>query len=88
MSHASRMEWTEATWNPTGGGNKISNGCKYGYAEIMAKRLQAMDTPGYEKGFALALLPRRLQKTLRRKRRTIYFVNSMPDFFHKQVPLA
>ena len=53
MSQASRIEWTEATWNPTVGCTKISPGCKHCYAESMAKRLKAMGTPGYENGFKL-----------------------------------
>lgn len=60
MSQASRIEWTEATWNPTVGCTKISPGCKNCYAEAMAKRLQAMGTPGYENGFKLTILPERL----------------------------
>jgi protein gp37 len=86
MSTASRIEWTEATWNPVVGCTKISAGCKHCYAESMAKRLKAMGTPGYERGFALTLLPERLQEPLRRKRPTVYFVNSMSDLFHERVP--
>jgi protein gp37 len=52
----------------------------------MAKRLKAMGTPGYDRGFALRLLPERLQEPLRRKRPTVYFVNSMSDLFHERVP--
>lgn len=86
MSQASRIEWTEATWNPTVGCTKISAGCKHCYAETMAKRLKAMGTPGYEQGFRLSLLPERLQEPINRKRPTVYFVNSMSDLFHQAVP--
>jgi protein gp37 len=86
MSIASRIEWTEATWNPVVGCTKISAGCKHCYAESMAKRLKAMGTPGYDRGFALRLLPERLQEPLQRKRPTVYFVNSMSDLFHERVP--
>jgi len=86
MSQKSRIEWTEATWNPSVGCTKISSGCKHCYAEAMAKRLQAMGTPGYERGFSLTLLPERLDAPLRRKKPTVYFVNSMSDLFHKGVP--
>lgn len=86
MSQASRIEWTEATWNPTVGCTKISPGCKHCYAETMARRLKAMGTPGYENGFRLALLPDRLDEPLRRRRPTVYFVNSMSDLFHQGVP--
>jgi protein gp37 len=86
MTQLSKIEWTEATWNPTVGCTKISPGCKHCYAESMAKRLQAMGTVGYENGFKLTLLPGRLDEPLRRKKPTVYFVNSMSDLFHKNVP--
>lgn len=86
MSQSSRIEWTEATWNPTVGCTKISPGCKHCYAETMSKRLKAMHTPGYENGFRLTLLPNRLDEPLQRKRPTVYFVNSMSDLFHQGVP--
>lgn len=85
MAQTSRIEWTEATWNPTVGCTKISPGCKHCYAEAMAKRLQAMGTPGYEDGFKLVVLPNRLDEPLRRKKPTVYFVNSMSDLLHKNV---
>lgn len=86
MSQTSRIEWTEATWNPTVGCTKISAGCKHCYAEAMAVRLHAMGTPGYENGFKLTVLPERLTEPLRRKKPTVYFVNSMSDLFHKSIP--
>lgn len=82
----SRIEWTEATWNPTVGCTKISAGCKHCYAEAMAVRLHAMGTLGYENGFKLTILPDRLSEPLRRKKPTVYFVNSMSDLFHKSIP--
>lgn len=88
MSQSSRIEWTEATWNPTVGCTKISPGCKHCYAETMAKRLKAMGTPGYANGFKLTMLPNRLSEPLERKRPTVFFVNSMSDLFHKDVPDA
>lgn len=88
MGNESAIEWTERTWNPTTGCTKVSPGCKHCYAEVMARRLQAMGAPGYERGFKLALHPQRLEEPLRRKRATTYFVNSMSDLFHKQVPDA
>jgi protein gp37 len=86
MTTVSRIEWTEQTWNPTVGCTKISPGCKHCYAEAMAKRLTAMGTPGYENGFALTLLPERLDDPIKRKKPTVYFVNSMSDLFHERVP--
>ena len=82
----SKIEWTERTWNPTVGCTKISQGCKHCYAEVMAHRLQAMGTPGYENGFKLTLLEHRLQEPLQRTKPTVYFVNSMSDLFHQSVP--
>ncbi len=83
----STIEWTQATWNPTIGCTKISAGCKNCYAATMANRLQAMGKPGYkENGFELTLMPDRLDVPLRRKKPTEYFVNSMSDLFHDQVP--
>jgi len=86
MTTISRIEWTEQTWNPTVGCTKISPGCKNCYAETMARRLKAMGTPGYENGFELTLLPDRLEDPLKRKKPTVYFVNSMSDLFHEHVP--
>jgi protein gp37 len=86
MTTISKIEWTEQTWNPTVGCTKISAGCKHCYAETMAKRLQAMKTPGYENGFKLTLLPARLDDPVQRKKPTIYFVNSMSDLFHDNIP--
>lgn len=88
MSSKSQIEWTEHTWNPTVGCTKISPGCQHCYAEVMAKRLQAIGTPGYENGFALTVLPDRLDQPLRRSKPTMYFVNSMSDLFHEEIPEA
>lgn len=86
MTKNSKIEWTEQTWNPTVGCTKLSPGCKHCYAEVMAQRLQAMGTRGYENGFALTLLPSRLEEPIKRKKPTVYFVNSMSDVFHEDVP--
>lgn len=86
MSSSSKIEWTERTWNPVKGCTKISPGCKHCYAETMSARLKAMRTPGYEDGFALRTLAHRLNEPLKRKIPTVYFVNSMSDLFHENVP--
>jgi len=86
MSTVSRIEWTEQTWNPTTGCTKISPGCKHCYAETMAHRLQAMGVRGYENGFKLSILPERLAEPLKRRKPTTYFVNSMSDLFHNDIP--
>ncbi|MEW8692658.1 MAG: phage Gp37/Gp68 family protein [Candidatus Thiodiazotropha endolucinida] len=86
MTTQSTIEWTEQTWNPVTGCTKVSPGCKHCYAETMARRLKAMGVRGYENGFGLTLLPDRLDEPLRRRKPTIYFVNSMSDLFHEKVP--
>ena len=86
MTTESKIEWTEMTWNPTAGCTKVSPGCKHCYAEKMAERLQAMGTPGYENGFKLTVLANRLDDPLKRKKPTVYFVNSMSDLFHEDIP--
>lgn len=86
MSTRSRIEWTEHTWNPVTGCTKVSAGCKHCYAEVMARRLKAMGTPGYENGFKINLRPERLDDPIRKSKPTVYFVNSMSDLFHPKVP--
>lgn len=88
MATRSRIEWTQQTWNPVTGCTNVSPGCKHCYARVFAERLKAMGTPGYEKGFALTLQPARLSEPLQRRTPTLYFVNSMSDLFHEQVPDA
>ncbi len=82
----SSIEWTEATWNPVTGCNKISLGCKYCYAERMAKRLQAMGQPNYANGFQLTIHEHMLSHPLQWKKPRFIFVNSMSDLFHKDIP--
>lgn len=87
MASMSKIEWTEQTWNPVTGCTKVSPGCKHCYAETLSKRLHAMGTPGYEKKFSeINLLPERLTQPLDRKKPTMYFVNSMSDLFHEEIP--
>jgi len=83
-----KIEWTEQTWNPTTGCDKVSAGCKNCYAENMAKRLQAMGASGYENGFRLSLMEHRLEQPTKRKTATTYFVNSMSDMFHENIPFS
>lgn len=86
MSTKTSIEWTELSWNPTTGCTKISPGCKNCYAEVMARRLKAMDVRGYENGFKLTLQHFRLEEPLMRKKPSMYFVNSMSDLFHEDIP--
>jgi protein gp37 len=87
MAQGSGIEWTESTWNPVTGCNKISPGCKHCYAERMTLRLQAMGQENYRDGFALTLQPHMLELPLRWRKPQTIFVNSMSDLFHKNVPL-
>ena len=84
----SRIEWTEMTWNPTTGCSKVSAGCKFCYAEIMARRLKAMGVKKYEKAFELNIHEDSLLKPYEWKSPKIVFVNSMSDLFHKDVPIS
>ena len=83
MALGSGIEWTESTWNPVTGCNKISPGCKYCYAERMAERLQAMGQPNYRNGFELTLQPQMLELPLQWKKPQTIFVNSMSDLFQR-----
>lgn len=84
----STIEWTEMTWNPTTGCDKISAGCKYCYAEVMARRLQAMGLEKYAQGFELAIHEDELNTPYTWKKPKVVFVNSMSDLFHKDVPIG
>jgi protein gp37 len=86
MATNSRIEWTDATWNPVTGCTKISPGCKHCYAERLAMRLKAMGQANYRNGFKLTLQPQTLELPLRWKIPKRIFVNSMSDLFHKDVP--
>jgi protein gp37 len=88
MGLGSGIEWTESTWNPVTGCDKISPGCKFCYAERMAERLHAMGQPNYKNGFELTLQPHMVELPLHWKRPQTIFVNSMSDLFHKDVPLS
>ncbi len=82
-----KIEWTESTWNPVTGCTKISTGCKFCYAEVMARRLKAMGQEKYKKGFALTLHPDTLHEPYTWKKPKMIFVNSMSDLFHKDIPI-
>lgn len=87
MSTNSHIEWTEATWNPVTGCNKISPGCKNCYAERLANRLYAMGKERYRNKFEVTLHPDALDEPRKWKRPRLIFVNSMSDLFHEKVPL-
>ncbi|GHT61037.1 hypothetical protein AGMMS50239_11110 [Bacteroidia bacterium] len=81
-----KIEWTDKTWNPVTGCSKISAGCVNCYAEVMARRLQAMGQNKYKNGFQLTLHEDVLSEPLSWKLPHTIFVCSMSDLFHKNVP--
>ena len=83
---ATKIEWTDRTWNPITGCTKFSAGCAHCYAEIMARRLKAMGNPKYGNGFQVTMHPEALTEPLLWKKPHNIFVCSMSDIFHKDVP--
>lgn len=83
----SSIEWTEMTWNPTTGCDKVSLGCKFCYAEVMSKRLQAMGVEKYKDNFDVRIHPEALRIPYTWKKPKLVFVNSMSDLFHKDIPV-
>ena len=88
MAGSSKIEWTDATWNPVRGCTKISPGCKHCYAETFAERFRGVPGHPYEQGFDLRLVPNKLAEPLRWAKSRMIFVNSMSDLFHENVPSA
>jgi len=86
MAVNSKIEWTDATWNPVRGCTKVSPGCKHCYAEVFAERFRGVRGHPYEQGFDLRLVPEKLQEPLLWRRPKMIFVNSMSDLFHADVP--
>jgi protein gp37 len=95
MSTNSAIEWTEATWNPTTGCDRISPGCDHCYAMTLSKRLKAMGSPKYQNdgdprtsgpGFRLTIHDDALTIPTRWRSPRMIFVNSMSDLFHPDVP--
>lgn len=86
MSDKSKIEWTDATWNPVTGCSKVSEGCRNCYAQTFAERFRG--TPGhyFENGFDITLRPDKLDQPLKWKKPRRIFVNSMSDLFHEDVP--
>jgi len=87
VSDHSAIEWTDATWNPVRGCSKVSEGCKYCYAEVFAERWRGVPGHPYEQGFDLRLVPEKLDEPLSWKRPRRVFVNSMSDLFQPGVPI-
>lgn len=88
MSASSKIEWTDATWNPVRGCTKISPGCTRCYAATFAERFRGVPGHPYEQGFDLRLVPAKLPEPLTWGTPKTVFVNSMSDLFHADVPDA
>ena len=93
MAANSGIEWTGDTWNCLSGCEAISPGCAHCYAATMTRRLEAIGQADYTglttaKHFngVVRCLPHKLDIPLKRKKPTTYFVNSMSDLFHEDVP--
>ncbi len=83
---ASKIEWTQWTWNAVSGCTKISPGCAKCYAEQYAIRFNR-NGGSYLPGKAEIICHEdRLDAPLRRKKPTVFFVNSTSDFFHEDIP--
>lgn len=97
MASRSAIEWTEVTWNPVTGCDRISVGCEHCYALTLARRLKAMGAAKYQHdgdprtsgpGFGVTLHPGSLEEPYTWRTPRVVFVNSMSDLFHARVPLA
>jgi protein gp37 len=88
MSDNSKIEWTDATWNPVRGCSKVSPGCLHCYAETFAERFRGVPGHPFEFGFDLRLVPEKLGDPIRWSKPKKIFVNSMSDLFHEGVPDA
>lgn len=85
MSITSKIEWTDASWNPARGCTKISPGCKHCYACTFAERFRGVAGHAFEQGFDLRLVPEKLEEPLRWKNPRKIFVNSVSDLFLKDI---
>lgn len=97
MADKSSIEWTEATWNPTTGCDRVSPGCDNCYALTLAKRLKAMGAAKYQndgdprtsgQGFGITIHPDALGLPYTWRQPRVVFVNSMSDLLHARVPIA
>ncbi|MES0489502.1 MAG: phage Gp37/Gp68 family protein [Leptospirales bacterium] len=86
MSIISKIEWTDATWNPVRGCSSVSAGCQNCYARTFAERFRGVKDHPFENGFDLQLIPHKLQEPLKWKKSKRIFVNSMSDLFHENIP--
>lgn len=94
MSDNSNIEWTDATWSPTTGCDRTSDGCDHCYALTLAKRLKAMGSAKYQTdgdpktsgpGFGVAMHATALALPMTWRAPRKIFVNSMSDLFHAKI---
>jgi protein gp37 len=97
VADGSSIEWTQATWNPTTGCDKVSAGCDHCYALTLSKRLKAMGAEKYQNdgdprtsgpGFGMTVHPDALTLPYTWRTPRLVFVNSMSGLFHARVPVA
>ena len=97
MATNSSIEWTEVTWNPVTGCDRVAAGCDNCYALTLAKRLKAMGAEKYQNdgdprtsgpGFDVTIHPSALDQPRKWRSSKVVFVNSMSDLFHARVPLT
>ena len=77
------INWSELTWNPASGCEKVSAGCKYCYAEGLAENKRG--TRAFPNGFELTLRPHKLEEPRKIKRPSLIFTNSMSDMFLESI---
>jgi protein gp37 len=88
MAESTKIEWTDATWNPVTGCSKITSGCDFCYAARFSERFRGVVGHPFEHGFDLMVRPSRLKQPQQWRQPRRIFVNSMSDLFHKELPLA
>ncbi len=86
MSDKTRIEWTDAMWNPTTGCKKVSEGCRHCYAFTFAERFRGVKDHHFKNGFDVTLRHDKLETPLFWKKPRRVFVNSMSDLFHEKIP--
>lgn len=93
----SNIEWTEVTWNPVTGCDRVAAGCDHCYALTLSKRLKAMGLEKYQNdgdprtsgpGFGVTIHPTALAQPYKWRSPKVVFVNSMSDLFHAKVPIG
>jgi protein gp37 len=83
----SKILWTEDTWNPVTGCTKLSAGCANCYAYGMTLRHEGNPRqPKYKNGWKVTVHPECLSIPLEKRKPTVFFVDSMCDLFHVEVP--